>query len=71
MPLVPLALGDVLGGPFATTGRGWKQLYGTAVAVCLAAALLVGGGHGGGVLGGRRSRPAPGRARTHERPCPP
>ncbi|MFE0097723.1 hypothetical protein ACFWZO_27440, partial [Streptomyces sp. NPDC059015] len=60
MPLRPLALGDVLGGPFATTGRGWKQLYGTVVAVCLAAALLAGGGHRGGVLGGRRSRPAPG-----------
>ncbi|WP_234042615.1 DUF7847 domain-containing protein [Streptomyces marianii] len=28
---------------FASIGRGWKQLYGTAVAVYLAAALLVGG----------------------------
>ncbi|MCZ7461060.1 DUF7847 domain-containing protein [Streptomyces sp. WMMC940] len=43
IPLRPLDLGDVLGGAFASIGRGWKQLYGTAVAVYLGAALLVGG----------------------------
>ncbi|MEU4130342.1 hypothetical protein [Streptomyces wuyuanensis] len=43
IPLRPLDLGDVLSGAFATIGRGWKQLYGTAVAVYLLAALAVGG----------------------------
>ncbi|MDI9885379.1 oxidoreductase [Streptomyces sp. HNM0645] len=43
IPLRPLDLGDVLVGAFASIGRGWKQLYGTAVAVYLAAVLLVGG----------------------------
>ncbi|SDM11565.1 hypothetical protein [Streptomyces wuyuanensis] len=43
IPLRPLDLGDVLSGAFATIGRGWKQLYGTAVAVYVLAALAVGG----------------------------
>lgn len=43
IPLRPLELGDVLGGAFATIARGWKQLYGTAVAVYVLAALAVGG----------------------------
>ncbi|GGW63183.1 DUF7847 domain-containing protein [Streptomyces xantholiticus] len=30
VPLAPLRLGDILGGAFATIGRHWKQLLGTA-----------------------------------------
>lgn len=33
IPLVPLRLGDILGGAFSTLGRYWKQLFGMGAAV--------------------------------------
>lgn len=41
IPLAPLRLGDVLSGAFATMGRYGKQLFGLAVALYGAAALLM------------------------------
>ncbi|MFE7777566.1 hypothetical protein ACFU5O_27450 [Streptomyces sp. NPDC057445] len=41
IPLGPLALGDIFNGAFATIGRYWKQLLGTAFAVYGAAVLVV------------------------------
>ncbi|MCI3222108.1 oxidoreductase [Streptomyces sp. NP-1717] len=43
IPLSPLDLGEILGGAFATLGRYWRQLLGTAVTV-YGVALLVAGG---------------------------
>ncbi|WP_327275868.1 hypothetical protein OG609_31180 [Streptomyces sp. NBC_01224] len=42
IPLVPLKLGDILGGAFSTMGRYWKQLFGIGVAV-YGGALVVAG----------------------------
>ncbi|MFI1399737.1 hypothetical protein [Streptomyces sp. NPDC020681] len=41
IPLRPLGLGDILGGAFSTMGRYWKQLFGIALTVYAAAAVVV------------------------------
>ncbi|WP_327366693.1 DUF7847 domain-containing protein [Streptomyces sp. NBC_01217] len=42
IPLVPLKLGDILGGAFSTLGRYWKQLFGIGAAVYGGALVVVG-----------------------------
>ncbi|MGW8886030.1 DUF7847 domain-containing protein [Streptomyces sp. NPDC055749] len=41
IPLVPLRLGDILSGAFATMGRYWKQLFGMGLALYGGAVLVM------------------------------
>ncbi|MFB7211030.1 hypothetical protein [Streptomyces sp. NPDC056255] len=41
IPLVPLKLGDILGGAFSAMGRYWKQLFGIGAAVYGGAVVLM------------------------------